>query len=161
MIDAPPADVYQLVTDYAAWPRVLSDVSSVKVERGQTSDARVAFHSRSIGYDVTLQFDNVPDREINFVGIKGPPGGRAHGKYLLVPTADGQHTQVTADLYLDVVGMPGWFVSDAYVRGKRRAKLERDLADVQRYFAERAPNRPSASAARATPAANATSDHDA
>ncbi|MGE5185332.1 MAG: SRPBCC family protein [Acidobacteriota bacterium] len=137
-VDAPPAEVYALVTDYARWPAILSDVSSVKVERGGPRDARVAFHSRAIGSDVTVVFDNVPDREIRFTGVEGPPGGRAHGDYRLEPIDGGRHTRVTADLYLDVVGVPGWFVSDSYIRNKRRSKLAHDLADVANHFARRA-----------------------
>lgn len=72
---------------------------------------------------------------MRFRGVEGQPGGRAHGEYVLQPIDGGQRTHVVADLYLDVVGIPGWFVSDTQIRSIRRTKLERDLADVARHFA--------------------------
>jgi hypothetical protein len=138
-IDAPPADVYRLVTGYARWPAILSDVTSVAVERGGPEDARVRFHSRAIDDDVTVVFSNVRDRLIRFHGVEGPPGGRADGEYRLVPIDGGRRTLVTADVHFDVAGVVGWFVSDARIRGVRRLKLQRDLTDVARYFAEHRP----------------------
>lgn len=135
VIDAPPAEVYRVATDYARWPQVLTDTSAVRVERGGPRDARVRFRSHAIGYEVTLAFDNVPDRAIRFHLVGGPPGGRAHGEYQLEPIDGGRHTRVVADLYLEVVGPPGWFVSGASLRHKREAKIDRDLSDIARWLA--------------------------
>ncbi len=145
-IDATPAEIYQLVTDYARWPSMLSDVRSVRVEQGGRRDGRVRFRSRALENQVTILFDNVPDRLIRFKGIKGPPGGRASGQYRLEPISGpgGIRTRVTASLYLDVVGLPGLFVSDAKIQAMRRLKLERDLTDVVRWFSARKPPRPAA-----------------
>jgi hypothetical protein len=135
-IDASPSEIYRLVTDYARWPAVLSDVSAVRVEGGR-DNAKVQFRSRTLDQQVTVQFDNVPDRVIRFRGIKGPPGGRAGGEYRLEPIqAPNQpvRTRVTATLYLDVVGVPAWFVSDSTIEAMRRRKLERDMTDVLRRF---------------------------
>jgi len=137
-VDATPAEVYALVTDYAGWPSVLSDVTSVKVERGGRRDARVRFHSRALDHTVTIQFDNQPDRVVRFVGVEGPPGGRARGAYVLEPLDGGRRTKVTASLYLDVVGIGSLFVSDAKLRGAREAKLRADLNDVARRLTRRA-----------------------
>jgi ribosome-associated toxin RatA of RatAB toxin-antitoxin module len=137
VVDAPPAAVYALVTDYAGWTSFLTDVSDVKVERGSRRDARVRFHSHAIDHTVTVQFDNEPDRVIKFVGIEGPPGGRASGTYVLEPLDGGQRTRITASLYLDVVGVAGVFVSDAKIRRMRDAKLRADLNDLVRRLAAR------------------------
>jgi uncharacterized membrane protein len=133
-VDAPPGHVYALVTRYAAWPALLSDVSAVTVLAGGAHDARVRFRSRAFGREVAIQFDNVPGRVIRFRGIEGPPGGRAEGVYQLEPIDGGRRTRVTARLYLDIVGPASWFVRDRTIRGMRRAKLAADLADVARYF---------------------------
>lgn len=129
-VDAPPAKVYALVTDYAHWPQVLGDVSGVKVERGGARDGRVRFHSQILGQTVTVQFDNEPGRVIKFIGVEGPPGGRARGSYVLEPIDNGRRTRVTASFYLDVVGAPGLFVTDKKLRHMREAKLRADLEDV-------------------------------
>ncbi|MGE0866939.1 MAG: SRPBCC family protein [Kofleriaceae bacterium] len=141
IIEAPPAEVYRLVTDYERWPAVLTDVVDVQLVRGGARDGRVRFGSRAFGREVTVLFDNVPDKLIRFRGVKGPPGGRARGEYRLtpVPGSGGTRTHVLARLYLDVVGLPGLFVRDSTIRAMRRHKLDRDLTDVARWFALRNP----------------------
>jgi uncharacterized membrane protein len=138
VVDAPPAAVYDFVTTYASWPSILSDISSVAVGQGGREHARVTFRSRSLGHTVTVVFDNVPGRLIRFEGVKGPPGGRARGEYTLTPIDNGRRTQVTARLYMDVVGAPGLFVRDSTVRDMRRAKLRADVSDVARHFQQAA-----------------------
>ena len=143
-IDAPPSEVYRVVTDYSRWPWVLTDTSGVRVEGGGPDDARVRFRSQAIGYVVTVAFENIPDRAIRFPPGAGPPGGRARGVYRLDPIDGGRRTQVSAELYLDVVGAAGIFVSGSSIRRKREAKLERDLTDLAHWFAAR--NRSAAAA---------------
>src|SRR5690349_3419703 len=63
-VDATPAEIYRLVTDYAHWPAVLGDVTSVKVEAGGQRDAKVRFRSKALEHEVAVVFDNVPDRSI-------------------------------------------------------------------------------------------------
>lgn len=134
ILDASPHDIYMLVTDYDHWAKVFGDVEKVRVERGDRHDARVRFRSRSIGYTVTVQFDNIPDHLIRFTGIDGPPGGRAHGEYRLEPLDGGTRTRVVADIYMDIGGVAGWLVSDSAIRSKRRAKVQADLSDMVRTF---------------------------
>jgi len=134
-VDATPAQIYALVTDYANWRALLTDVLAVTVKAGGRADAKVRFRSRTLEHEVTVQFDNDPDHSINFRGIEGPPGGRASGSYWLAPIDGGTRTSITARLYLDVVGLAGVFVSDAKLRKMRQAKLRADLTDVARRFA--------------------------
>lgn len=133
-VDAPPDAVYRMVTDYANWPSLLGDVMSAHVESGGREDARVRFRSRVLEHEVTVVFSNIPDQRIAFHGVEGPPGGRASGTYTLVPIDNGTRTRVTADLYLDVVGIASWVVRDSKIRTMRQAKLQHDLTDVTTYF---------------------------
>lgn len=135
IIDAPPAAVYALVTDYANWPAVFSDITKVSVESGGRDDARVRFRSRALGHTVTVVFANTPDRKVSFRGVEGPPGGKAHGEYTFEPIDGGLRTRVTAELYMDVKGAPSWFVGDKKIRDMRRTKLSADFNDVAKYFA--------------------------
>jgi uncharacterized membrane protein len=148
-IDAPPAEVYRVVTDYSRWPWVLTDTSGVRVESGGPNAARVRFRSQAIGYVVTVEFENIPGRAIRFHLVEGPPGGRARGDYRLDPIDGGRRTRVTAQLYLDVVGAAGIFVSGSSIRRKREAKVERDLTDISHWFAAR--NRSAAAAPAPAP----------
>jgi hypothetical protein len=136
IVDATPAEVYAVVTDYENWRSVFSDVVSVDVKSGDREHAKVRFKSRALEHKVTVEFDNTPDRLITFRGIKGPPGGRARGWYVLTPLPGGR-TQIQANLYMDVVGAPSVFVSDSKIRSMRQAKLRADMTDVMRRFPPR------------------------
>ncbi len=130
IVDASPHAVYVLVTDYKHWRSVFSDVLTVNVKGGTTETAKVRFKSRALEHTVTVQFDNVPDQLIRFVGIDGPPGGKARGEYVLTPIGDGSRTLVTARLFMDVDGPAALFVREKKVREMRRAKLSADLRDA-------------------------------
>jgi uncharacterized membrane protein len=136
-VDASPDEVYALVTDYANWPANFSDIRSVAVESGNRERARVRFSSAALQHDVTVEFDNQPGRLIRFKGVKGPPGGRAHGTYTLTPVDGGKRTRITAQLYMDVSGAASVFVRDSTIRAMRDAKLQADLGDLARHFAKR------------------------
>lgn len=138
ILDAPPSEIYALVTDYAQWGMIFSDVLSVRVKGGGRDNARVEFKSRVLENQVTIEFANQPDQLITFRGVEGPRGGRARGSYLLTPIDGGARTVVTANLYLDVVGVPGLFVSDAKIKRMRQAKLRADLTDLSRRFPDAA-----------------------
>jgi len=137
-IDAPPREVYRVVTDYARWPALLTDVTTVTVQRGGRDDARVMFRSKAFEHEVAVEFDNVPNRALRFHSYDGPPGAHARGEYSLVPIDGGRRTRVVATLTLHVGGPARLLISQSRVRDMRRAKLERDLADVAAYFAARA-----------------------
>lgn len=132
-VDAPPAEVYALLTDYAQWRKFLTDVTYVKVESGGSRDARVRMTSRALEHKVTIAFDNVPDQAIRFKLVDGPPGARAKGEYLLIAIDGGTHTRVDATLYMDVVGVAGIFITDRKIRKMRQTKLRTDLDDVARW----------------------------
>jgi len=136
-IDASPSEIYALVTDYGNWRTVFSDVRSVKVVAGGARDGTVRFRSHALEHEVTVRFDNIPDRLIRFKGIHGPPGGRASGTYELTPVAEGAQTVITARLYMNVVGLPSLFVGDSTIRAMRQAKLRADLIDLIRRFPPR------------------------
>ncbi len=130
VVDATPAEAYALVTDYANWPTIFSDVKSVTVEGGGRENARVRFKSKALGTTVTVQFANDPNKAVRFKGIEGPPGGRAHGEYLFTPIDGGKRTLVTASFYMDLVGPTSWVVRGGKVASMRQAKLRSDLGDA-------------------------------
>lgn len=132
-IDAPPADVYTLMTDYASWRRYLTDIRSVSVDSGGRRDAHVTMSSRALDHEVTVAFDNSPDKLVHFKLVDGPRGARATGDYVLVAIDGGTRTRIEATLYMDVVGVVGIFVTDGKIRSMRRAKLRADLEDLARW----------------------------
>lgn len=133
-LGAPTVAVYDLATDYTRWERLFSDVSEVEVQGGSRRDARVRFASRAVGHTITVRFDNDEARAIRFVLTDGPPGAEAWGRYMLSPSRGGETTVVRASLYMDVTGVPGWFVSDETLRRMRARKLRTDLEDLARRF---------------------------
>lgn len=133
-IDASPAQVYEVATDYARWPQVLTDIKRVKVESGGRRDAKVRFDSRALEHEVAVKFDNVENREIRFHSVDAPPGARARGTYTLEPIDGGTRTRLVATFYLDVGGAAGLFVRDKTLRRMRQEKLRADLRDVAMRF---------------------------
>ena len=93
----------------------------------------------SVGLDYTP--DNIPGQQIRFHAVKAPTGGRARGIYTLTPVDGGKRTAVVARLHLEVVGVARLVVSDEKIRRMRHAKLERDLRDTERWFAQRSRKR--------------------
>jgi uncharacterized protein YndB with AHSA1/START domain len=138
VVDAPPQQVYDLLTDYPRWQAVFTDVLALEVRPGGRERAEVRFKSRALDHWVTVKFDNIPGHVIRFKSVKTPLGTRARGEYRLMPLDGGTRTQITAWVYLDVVGAPGLFVRDKTIRGYRRAKVAADVRDVQRRFAKAA-----------------------
>lgn len=136
-IDAPPAEVYAAMTDYALWPRFLTDVEWTKVQGGGRRDGRIRMLTHSLGHEVTIQFDNIDNQAVRFKLVDGPPGARANGQYVLVPLDGGQRTRVDATLYMNVVGAPGLLISDSKIKRLRQAKLRGDLADGAREIERR------------------------
>ncbi len=134
VVDASPAQIYQLVTDYARWPQILHDVESVKVEAGGRRDAKVRFRSAALGHEVAVKFDNVENREIRFNSVDAPPGARASGTYVLEPLDGGARTKVVATFYLDVHGVASVFIGNAKLRTMRQNKLRADMNDVAARF---------------------------
>lgn len=135
VVDASPAQIYALVTDYAHWPQILSDVTSVKVEAGGRRDAKIRFRSKALEHEVAVKFDNVDDREVRFHSVDAPPGARATGTYILEPIDNGTRTQITARFYMNVVGIAGVFVRAKTLRSMRQNKLRADMRDVAARFA--------------------------
>lgn len=133
-IDAAPADVYALLTDYAGWRKYLTDIAAVKVKGGGRRDAQVEMKSRALGHTVTVKFDNTAEKLVKFSLVDGPRGARAWGEYKLVPIDSGKRTRVEARLYMDVVGVVGLFITDKRIRKMRQNKLRADLDDVARWF---------------------------
>ena len=133
-VDAPPADVYALMTSYGDWRKFLTDIAYVKVESGGRKDARVRIESRALEHRVTIAFDNDLDRALRFKLVDGPRGARATGEYVLVPIDGGKRTRIEATLYMDVVGAVGLFVTDKKIRKMRQAKLRTDLEDLARWM---------------------------
>lgn len=133
-VDAPPADIYALMTDYASWRKFLTDIVSVKVESGGRRDARVRMKSRALENTATVAFDNDPGRAVRFKLVDGPPGARATGEYLLVGIDGGKRTRIDATLYMDVVGAVGILVTNKKIRNMRQAKLRADLEDLARWM---------------------------
>ena len=139
-VHATPAQVYAAITNYSRWTVLFSDVKSVAVKRGGPRDAEVRFTSRSMGHEVTIKFDNEPDRVVRFKLTDGPSGARARGEFVLEALGT-ERTRISGSLYMDVEGVAGWFVTDKRIRQTREKKLRADLADLGKAFPARSVSR--------------------
>jgi len=130
IVNATPRQVYEQATNYRLWPVLFSDIRSVSVLGGTRDRARVKFRSRAIDREVTVDFDNVPDRVIKFVSVPSSRVGAASGEYILTPVDNGQRTRITARLFIKVAGPAKMFVTSSDTRAMRHKKLRADLTDL-------------------------------
>jgi uncharacterized membrane protein len=134
-VEAAPAKIYELVTNYAAWTQILHDVKTVKVQAGGRGDAQVRFLSNDLGHEVSVKFENVDGHEIRFHSVGAPHGVSANGSYVLEPLDGGARTKITATFYLNVRGAASMIVSSSKARTMRQQKLRDDLGDIAARFA--------------------------
>lgn len=133
VLGAPPAAIFEAATAYADWKELFSDVRWVRVEPRSQGDAIVRFASRSLGRTMTIAFHNQDNRAVRFSLVKGPPGARARGEYLLEPLGHGR-TIVYATFYMRATGIGRLFIGDRQVRAMRQRKLRADLEDLAKRF---------------------------
>ena len=67
-VDAPPAEVWRLLSDVAAWPSWNTDIKSVTLDPAVAVDA--AFHWKNGGSSIRSRFAVVaPERELTWTGV--------------------------------------------------------------------------------------------
>ena len=115
---APPERLFEVVTNFEAYPAWAADVKHVEVlERdGEGRGTKVAFRAaamgRSTSYTLTYDYSNAP-HELSWVLERGDITRRLDGTYVFDPSGDGS-TLVTYHLAVElVVPLPGFIKSRA------------------------------------------------
>jgi carbon monoxide dehydrogenase subunit G len=129
-----PDEIYKVITDYAKWDALFTDVKNVKVKSGGRDDGVVKFTSKSLmGHTITVRFKNTAGKVIVFKLTDGPHGAVSTGVFTLTSTGE-RTTRIDAKFYMDVTGVMGWFIDDSTIKALRQLKLQRDLLDLAKRF---------------------------
>ena len=90
-----PQEMYDLVTDVAAYPQFLPwcGGASVQSEEGDTVRASVTIDFKGIRQSFTTQNTNVPGQEVRMRLVDGPFSA-LHGRWVFNPLADGKACKV-------------------------------------------------------------------
>lgn len=132
-LHATPAAIYRVVTDYARWPSLFSDVTRVTVLSGGPANATIEFESQTLDREVTVQFENGPEN-VRFHLVSGPPGVKSRGDFVVEPGPDASTTRVRGTLFMDASFPASLIVSDKKLVWMRQTKLRRDLEDLRKRF---------------------------
>ncbi len=132
-VPAAPADVYATLVDFDHWTSVFTYLDRVDVEPIDGNDADLVTYGKNGDVDRIRSHADPGRRRLRLDQI----GGRANvtGTITVVAGPASDTATIHVQLYADVPGIVGWFVSDAKIRGKREGKVVKDLTCLRDYFA--------------------------
>ncbi|MER6524428.1 SRPBCC family protein [Streptomyces sp. NPDC001508] len=104
-IEAAPADVMEVIADFARYPDWTGEVKEAEVlkadDRGRAEQVRLVMDAGAIKDDQTLAYTWTGDREVSWTLVKSQMLRSLDGTYLLEPAGTGA-TEVTYRLTVDV-----------------------------------------------------------
>ncbi|MEU0476742.1 SRPBCC family protein [Streptomyces olivaceus] len=103
-IDAAPADVMEVIADFARYPDWTGEVKEAQVlasdAQGRAEQVRLVMDAGAIKDDQTLAYTWTGEREVSWTLVKSQMLRSLDGSYLL--RAEGKGTEVTYRLTVDV-----------------------------------------------------------
>jgi ribosome-associated toxin RatA of RatAB toxin-antitoxin module len=147
-IDAAPADVMGVISDFARYPEWTGEVKEAEVlsadGQGRAEQVRLLLDAGAIKDDHTLAYSWVGGNEVRWSLVKSQMLRTLDGAYVLAPLDGGKRTEVTYQLTVDVkIPMLGMI--------KRKAEkviIDRALAGLKKRVESQSPPK-SASASQA------------
>ncbi|MER7518125.1 SRPBCC family protein [Streptomyces sp. NPDC126499] len=105
-IEAAPAEVMQVIADFARYPEWTGEVKEAEVlekdAAGRAEKVRLLLDAGAIKDDHTLAYTWTGDNEVSWTLVKSQMLRALDGSYRLTPTAGGERTEVTYQLTVDV-----------------------------------------------------------
>ncbi|MEU2430057.1 SRPBCC family protein [Streptomyces sp. NPDC007861] len=105
-IDAPPAEVMGVISDFARYPEWTGEVQETEVlekdDQGRAVQVRLVLDAGAIKDDHTLAYTWSGDNQVSWTLVKSQMLRTLDGSYTLAPVAGGEHTEVTYQLTVDV-----------------------------------------------------------
>lgn len=105
-IQATPAEVMAVITDFDRYPEWTGEVKEAEVlardERGRAEQVRLLLDAGAIKDEHTLAYQWPDANEVSWSLVKSRMLRTLDGSYRLVPLAGGQRTEVTYQLTVDV-----------------------------------------------------------
>ncbi|MFE2428501.1 SRPBCC family protein [Streptomyces sp. NPDC059373] len=105
-IDAAPADVMGVISDFARYPEWTGEVKEAEIlsadDQGRAEQVRLLLDAGAIKDDHTLGYTWVSDNEVSWSLVKSQMLRTLDGSYTLAPVEGGKRTEVTYQLTVDV-----------------------------------------------------------
>ncbi|MFD0371581.1 SRPBCC family protein [Streptomyces sp. NPDC127114] len=105
-IEAAPAEVMNVIADFARYPEWTGEVKEAEVletdAAGRAEKVRLLLDAGAIRDDHTLAYTWTGDHEVSWTLVRSQMLRALDGSYRLAPTADGKRTEVTYQLTVDV-----------------------------------------------------------
>ncbi|KAB8168632.1 cyclase [Streptomyces sp. 3MP-14] len=105
-IEATPAEVMAVITDFDRYPEWTGEVKEAEVlardERGRAEQVRLLLDAGAIKDEHTLAYQWPDANEVSWSLVKSRMLRALDGSYRLVPVAAGRRTEVTYQLTVDV-----------------------------------------------------------
>ncbi|MBT2504672.1 SRPBCC family protein [Streptomyces sp. ISL-98] len=105
-IEAAPADVMGVIADFARYPEWTGEVKEAEVlasdAKGRAEQVRLLLDAGAIKDDHTLAYTWTGDNEVSWTLVKSQMLRALDGSYSLAPLGDGDRTEVTYQLTVDV-----------------------------------------------------------
>jgi ribosome-associated toxin RatA of RatAB toxin-antitoxin module len=138
MIEAAPAEIMEVISDFARYPEWTGEVKEAEVletdEQGRAGRVRLLLDAGAIKDDHTLAYTWNSDTEVSWTLVKSQMLRILDGSYTLVTHNGGKTTEVTYQLTVDVkIPMLGMI--------KRKAEkviIDRALAGLKKRVEQRA-----------------------
>ncbi|MER6997756.1 SRPBCC family protein [Streptomyces sp. NPDC000410] len=105
-IDAAPADVMGVISDFARYPEWTGEVKETEIvekdEQGRALKVRLVLDAGAIKDDHTLAYTWTGENKVSWTLEKSQMLRALDGSYTLKPVDDGKRTEVTYQLTVDV-----------------------------------------------------------
>ncbi|OEU88298.1 cyclase [Streptomyces abyssalis] len=105
-IDAAPAAVMGVISDFARYPEWTGEVKEAEVlsedAHGRAEQVRLLLDAGAIKDEHTLAYEWIGENEVRWSLVKSQMLRELDGVYRLVPVAGGERTEVTYQLTVDV-----------------------------------------------------------
>ncbi|MEU4132872.1 SRPBCC family protein [Streptomyces wuyuanensis] len=105
-IDATPADVMGVISDFARYPEWTGEVKETEVlekdDQGRALQVRLVLDAGAIKDDHVLAYTWTGDDKVSWTLVKSQMLRALDGSYALKPVAGGERTEVTYQLTVDV-----------------------------------------------------------
>ncbi|MFC5800349.1 SRPBCC family protein [Streptomyces formicae] len=105
-IDAAPAEVMGVISDFARYPEWTGEVKETEVlekdDQGRAVQVRLVLDAGAIKDDHTLAYTWTGENQVSWTLVKSQMLRTLDGSYTLAPVAGGERTEVTYQLTVDV-----------------------------------------------------------
>jgi ribosome-associated toxin RatA of RatAB toxin-antitoxin module len=105
-IDAPPAEVMGVISDFARYPEWTGEVQETEVlakdDQGRAAQVRLVLDAGAIKDDHTLAYTWTGGNQVSWTLVKSQMLRSLDGSYTLAPVDGGRRTEVTYQLTVDV-----------------------------------------------------------